>query len=177
MVLSDRQIERYSRQIIAIGGIAQERLIAARITLAGEVADVEPVFDYLVGAGVGRINLRLVGEVQDRERLIARAREVNPDAVEAGTPSNRPSAALLLVLAGSGPALALGAELCAEAVGSPTVFARLDRPAKVVTIRNPPPYPAGVAAKLFAPYWYRSAAAGIVAMVAAVEALKLLIAD
>jgi len=177
-VLNDQQIERYSRQIIAIGGIAQERLLAARITIAGETADVEPVLDYLVGAGVGRINLCVIDETQNGARLVARARELNADIViEAAGPIDELSRASLLILAGSAAALAQAANLCVKHERSPTVFARLDRPARVVTIAALPSYPACVAAKLFAPLSRRSAAAGIVAMVAATEALKLLFTD
>jgi len=178
MALSDRQIERYSRQIIAIGGIAQERLLAARITIAGEAADVEPVLDFLAGAGVGRINLCVIGETLNTARLVGRAHEINADVVtDAAKLIDESAGAALLILAGTIASLAQGETLCLSDERSPTVFARLDRPAKVVTLPTPPPYPACVAAKLFAPISPRSEAAGIATMAAAVEALKLLFAE
>ncbi len=61
MTLTDAQIDRYSRQIIVphIGGRGQERLLAARILLAGDARDIEAPLAYLVGAGVGSIVLTL----------------------------------------------------------------------------------------------------------------------
>ena len=58
MTLTDAQIDRYSRQIIVphIGGRGQERLLAARILLAGDARDIEAPLAYLVGAGVGSIS-------------------------------------------------------------------------------------------------------------------------
>src|SRR5690348_11457744 len=84
MSLSNQQIERYVRQIIVpgVGGIAQERLLLARMMLAGKAADVAPVLAYMVGAGVGEIRLRLpAGDAAERDTLIRRATELNPDVV------------------------------------------------------------------------------------------------
>src|SRR6202030_4043165 len=60
MPLTDAQIDRYSRQIIVphIGGRGQERLLAARILLAGDARDIEAPLAYLGGAGVGSISLK-----------------------------------------------------------------------------------------------------------------------
>ena len=62
MTLTDAQIDRYSRQIIVprIGGRGQERLLAARILLAGDARDIEAPLAYLVGAGVGAICVEAV---------------------------------------------------------------------------------------------------------------------
>jgi adenylyltransferase/sulfurtransferase len=59
MALSDEQIDRYSRQIIVpgIGGRGQERLLAARVLIAGEDDVARTAALYLAGAGVGRIDL------------------------------------------------------------------------------------------------------------------------
>ena len=60
MPLTDAQIDRYSRQIIVphVGGRGQERLLAARMIIAGDARDIEAPLAYLVGAGVGSICLK-----------------------------------------------------------------------------------------------------------------------
>ncbi|MBV8357820.1 MAG: thiamine biosynthesis protein ThiF, partial [Deltaproteobacteria bacterium] len=75
MGLSNQQIERYARQIIVpgVGGIAQERLIAARLMLAGKAADVASMLAYMVGAGVGEIWLQLsASDMAEQDLLIMR---------------------------------------------------------------------------------------------------------
>src|SRR5271169_6390610 len=77
MTLTDAQIERYSRQIIVphIGGRGQERLLAARMLLVGDVRDIEAPLAYLVGAGVGTICLKLSAD----QAVHTEARELNAD--------------------------------------------------------------------------------------------------
>lgn len=59
MRLTDEQIELYSRQIILreVGGTGQVALRAARVRVIGSGAAVEACASYLVGAGVGIVDL------------------------------------------------------------------------------------------------------------------------
>jgi adenylyltransferase/sulfurtransferase len=74
MPLDDVQIERYSRQIILreVGGIGQEKLLAAHVQVAGVGAMAEWAARYLAAAGVGRLGLTAAG-------LAASLRRLNPD--------------------------------------------------------------------------------------------------
>jgi molybdopterin/thiamine biosynthesis adenylyltransferase len=79
MTLTDAQIDRYSRQIIVphVGGRGQERLLAARILLAGDARDIEAPLAYLVGAGVGSISVKAAVSIEK----IGAMRELNPDVI------------------------------------------------------------------------------------------------
>src|SRR3989338_5407451 len=59
MNLSDKQIERYSRQIILpnIGGKGQERLLNAKVLVIGAGGLGSPCALYLASAGIGRIGI------------------------------------------------------------------------------------------------------------------------
>ncbi len=56
-MLSDPQIDRYSRQILIaeIGGRGQERLLASRVAIVGDDPVVQFVGAYLAAAGIGRL--------------------------------------------------------------------------------------------------------------------------
>ena len=56
-MLTDLQIERYSRQIILqpVGGRGQEALLAAAVAVVGEHAAGDTTLAYLAAAGVGRL--------------------------------------------------------------------------------------------------------------------------
>jgi len=81
MSLSDREIERYSRQIIVAGGVAQERLRAARVAVIGRAPDAESIVYYLAGAGIGRLTLEVRGDAAATVRLFAHARGLNSNIV------------------------------------------------------------------------------------------------
>ncbi|MFX1481522.1 MAG: ThiF family adenylyltransferase [Promethearchaeota archaeon] len=59
MSLTHEQIERYSRQIVLkeIGGIGQEKLLKATITIIGCGGLGSPVAYYLTAAGIGKLKL------------------------------------------------------------------------------------------------------------------------
>ncbi|MCI4349863.1 MAG: ThiF family adenylyltransferase, partial [Thermoplasmata archaeon] len=59
MALGDAQVERYSRQIVLpeVGGRGQERLLAARIAVAGVGAAALTAVTLLGRAGVGAIDV------------------------------------------------------------------------------------------------------------------------
>jgi molybdopterin/thiamine biosynthesis adenylyltransferase len=67
-MLSDAQIERYSRQLILpeIGPAGQERLLAGSVALAGDPGANAAALLYLAGAGVGRLTV-LHGGPGERE--------------------------------------------------------------------------------------------------------------
>ncbi len=177
MGLSNQQIERYSRQIIVpgVGGIGQERLLSARLMLAGTATDVAPVLAYMVGAGVGEIQVRLPpSDTAELDSLITRATELNPDVVvKAGAEG---PAGLNLVLAIGGDSetselILLPRLLCADV---PLILVHLDEPASVAILPGRPPCPLCVDVDLIEPSKRRSDNAGFVAMIAASEAFKLL---
>ena len=59
-MLTEAQIERYSRQIVLpeVGGGGQERLLAARVVLAGDGPAAEAAATLLGRAGVGALHLQ-----------------------------------------------------------------------------------------------------------------------
>lgn len=177
VALSNEQIERYSRQIIVpgMGGVGQERLLAARLVIASEIGDIEPLLAYLTGAGVGRISLILASaDAAACAAIIARMRDLNRN-VSVDVASALPGdASLLLAVAGSASALGAVYTLGAGRGGAPVIFARLDRPAKIALIPTHPPCLACAAGNLLAPFSERADNAGFVAMIAAVESLKLI---
>ena len=176
MVLSDPQIERYSRQIVLpqVGGRGQERLLAARVALAGELADLESPLAYLVGAGVGTIFLNAHGDNARRDYVIAQMRELNGDVKVSVATSGLPERELTVILIGSARARDAAAALNSESGPSGLIAVRLDSPGRITIVPSRPPCLA-CAGEALATFGARSEYAEPIAMVAATEALKHLI--
>jgi hypothetical protein len=75
-MLREDQIKRYARHILLpdVGGVGQERLLAATVVVDPRDAAERAAFDYLVAAGVGTIAL-----IAPAPELIARAAALNAD--------------------------------------------------------------------------------------------------
>ncbi|MGH7248779.1 MAG: hypothetical protein ACREH9_11790, partial [Pseudomonadota bacterium] len=144
MPLTNAQIDRYSRQIIVpgVGGRAQQRVLAARIVIAAASGGFESALAYLVGAGVGRIELALADRCANFDKLAAAMRSLNPDcAVTTFAPDDSSHGAPDLVFAivgGSGSQSSTRA-LCTSFVRIPSVIARLDSPPRIGIFPAPPP--------------------------------------
>jgi hypothetical protein len=192
VALTNRQIERYSRQLIVpgFGGAAQERLLAARVLLLGDCADTS-VLAYLVGAGVGQIDLCADLDPSARDTIIARMRDLNPDStIRVAPESGGLDYDLALAIVGDDSTLDQARALFDRSAGltdsfasrfgpnSGIIFARLDQLARIAVIPRRPPCPrcAG-AADLLAPLASidrRADNAGFIASLVALEAIKLL---
>jgi molybdopterin/thiamine biosynthesis adenylyltransferase len=197
MALTDRQIERYSRQIIVpeFGGVAQERLLAARILLIANHADADSALAYLVGAGIGQIDVRTDLDDASGAAIVARMRDLNPDSTvrihpritsepDELVPSDKLGELdLALALASDDPTLDQVRALCDWSANSTVklapnfaiTLARLDQPARIAVIPRCPPCPrCASVGDLLAPIDTCADNAGFVAMLATLEAIKLL---
>jgi len=175
MALTDAQIERYSRQIIVphLGGRGQERILASRIVIAGDARDIEAPLAYLVGAGVGTINLRLFAGQSGFAKKIAAAHELNPDVCVTVVDGPQGPVDLALVIVGSEAARKVAYEIADDRDVRALVIARLDAPGKIAVI--PDPHGPRIAdASMLATVGTRSDAADFIAMLATAEAFKLL---
>lgn len=186
MALSDQQIERYSRQILVAGGVAQERLLAARIALSGSARDVEPALRYLVGAGVGRIGLQLVGApigedgAAAHDQLIAMARALDANVAMQSAERMAAEPDLRLMIIGNAAVLAVVKAQGTAIWHAALVAVRLDSPARILVFPNAGRPSPGREAELFAawspptPSDTTTGQTGLVTMVAVTEVLKLL---
>jgi hypothetical protein len=165
MTLTDAQIDRYSRQIIVphIGGRGQERLLAARMLIAGDARDIEAPLAYLVGAGVGTITVRAAGAIE----RIAAMRELNPDVTV--TDQSKAQVDLALLIVGSEASRKAAEVVANHRDGLTLVIARLDAPGTIEIIAD-----AHGAQAVGATFGTRSKAANFIAMLATAEAFKLL---
>ena len=176
MTLTDPQIERYSRQIIVprFGGRGQERLLAARMLLAGDARDIEAPLAYLVGAGVGAIGVKVAGGQGGFAGQIAAARELNAGVSVTVADESKGRVDLALLIVGSEGALKVSDEIVSNREVRAWVVARLDAPGKIAVIPGGSPSPPTVDASMHAPVGSRSEAADFIAMLATAEAFKLL---
>jgi len=175
MPLSASQIERYSRQIIVprVGGRAQERLLGARLVIAGDAHDVEPALLYLVGSGVGRIELALGKDADRANELASATPELNPDVtVTALSDQSGSRIQLILAIIGSPTSLATVGALVARFPRTAWVALRSDSPARIAVLPSPSPCPRCAEGGVLSPFGTRTANASIFAMAATVEAFK-----
>jgi molybdopterin/thiamine biosynthesis adenylyltransferase len=177
MALSNAQIERYSRQIIVpeVGGRAQERLLDSRLLIAGDLSDIEAALAYMAGAGTGTIFIHTPADVAAASRVMAEMRALNPDVKAAPAKNLGEAVHAVLILAGSAAAKSAARTLSRTPRTATLILARLDLPGKIAVMIEPPPCPACADADLLAPFGTRADTAGFIAMVAAVEAFKILI--
>jgi molybdopterin/thiamine biosynthesis adenylyltransferase len=171
MTLSGRQIERYSRQIIVpgFGGIAQQRLLTATVNLAGELADVTPALEYLVGAGVGAIVIVTADAIADRE-IVDDMGHLNSDSrVAVGLDAVDRHGLNLILIGGSG-AIEPARRLLTKAPGCRTILARLDSPASIAAL-NGSPCPLCAEMDLLRGFGTGSENTGFLVMIAAAQAL------
>jgi hypothetical protein len=173
-LLTDTQIDRYSRQIILpeVGGLGQERLLAARITMLAEINDLIPTLNYLAGAGVGTIHVDCAGEIG---RVVAAMAELNPEVRIEPPIARAGHGQTLLVLAGSNRIVEAAQQINYDAGYAQVIFARLGEPYLVAVLTSRPPCLACAGAAVLAPI-ERGSFATPAAMVAAAETLKCLLA-
>ncbi len=177
MTLSDRQIERYSRQIIVpgIGGVGQERLLAATVALIGEPDDLEAPLAYLVGAGVGTIMVTFAGGAPIDSRVVDDLRALNPDSrVVPGDPARQSLLALALI--GTDASLEAARRTIDAQAGRLVIIARLDLPPRIAALAIAP-CPTCADANLFGTFGQRAEQAEFVAMLATAEAIRILARD
>lgn len=181
MSLSDKQIERYSRQILVAGGVAQERLLAASVAILGAASAVEPALRYLVGAGVGRLVLRLIGaDNAMRDQLIARMRALDSNVAIQSEELPAEGADVRLMIIGDGEVLAAVQARRSLPRNAALVVVRLDPPVRIAILPHPGAPSPMLEAELLGPWPLSSsrdasaAHEGFVTMVAVTEVLKLL---
>ncbi len=177
MELTDRQIERYSRQIIVTGGVAQERLLASRIAIIGEADSAESAIYYLAGAGIGYIDLNLTGDASMIERILVHARRLNSDSLVDTSGLVNPARDLILILARRSKLAVLIEQLPAGPVSCPVIVARMESPARIAVMPDWLPCLECFIENLLAPAVARGDNESFVAASAAIEVLKMLISD
>src|SRR5579875_216455 len=173
MALSDRQIERYSRQIIVpgIGGIGQERLLAAKVGLIGELVDVEAPLAYLVGAGIGTVFVMSGGGAID-SRVIDDLSGLNPNSrVITSAPPDPID--LLLAIIGSDASFETARRAIDSHAGRTATIARLDLPPRIASL-GASPCPLCADVELLGGFGQKAEQAEFVEMLATASAIAIL---
>ena len=175
-MLTDAQIDRYSRQIILpeVGGVGQERLLAAQMTLLAEADDLTPALNYLAGAGVGAIHLDCPGDAGRLDLLIAQMAQLNPEVRLGTSAAQAGHHATLLVLAASNRIIDAARQINENAAYARVIFARLGKPTLIAALPPRPPCLACASPALLEPV-ERGSFAAPVAMAAAAETIKMLL--
>jgi len=181
--LNNEQIERYSRQILVIGGFAQERLLASGLAVFGSAPVIEPALRYLVGAGVGRIWLHLTSaDNAVCDQLIAHLRALNSRVTIESEVSGSDRPNLHLIIDRDREALALVGGRRSHRSDPTLVAVRLDPPARIALIPPSDALSSAAQAALSgpsqvpSPQTRRTDTRGFVIMVAVTEVLKILAA-
>ncbi|ABN57266.1 MULTISPECIES: HesA/MoeB/ThiF family protein [Methanoculleus] len=144
-MLTDRERERYRRQVALFGEEAQERLANARVVIVGAGGLGCPVALYLAAAGIGEIRL-VDGDVVDRtnlnrqvlhtERDVGRAKvESAAEKIRAQNPEIAVAATRATLDEGNAARLAGGADLIVDATDNFAARYILNR----VALRNSVP--------------------------------------
>src|SRR5260370_16386050 len=111
-----------------VGGRGQERLLAARIALLADAADVAPALSYLAGAGIGTIRLVSSGGDTAMSAAAAEAIELNPDVrIEVSDREARDSETLV-ILAGTDRIIEAARRMNLTAARRQVAYPRLDEP-------------------------------------------------
>jgi hypothetical protein len=175
-MLTSRQIERYSRQIITpgFGGAAQERLVAAHVIASGRLDDLEPVLPYLIGAGVGRIGLDTDADSTTIASLQERSRDLNSDVELVATDLTSRRCDLLLAIVRDHTMAERIHNLAAAHPETAIICARLDATPTIAVIPSRPPCLLCGDIDLNVPVDGPRENPGVAAMVAGLEAIKLL---
>jgi hypothetical protein len=176
-MLTDAQIDRYSRQIILpeLGGAGQERLLAAKLTVLAETEDLVPALNYLAGAGIGAISLCAIRDGHAAARIAAEMTELNPD-VRIDATADELCGEALLVLAATSRVIEIARRINQGAAYRRAIFARIGEPCLLAVLTARPPCIACAHRGLLGPIERDRPVSMPIAIAAAAEAIRMLAA-
>lgn len=177
MALTDGQIERYSRQIIVprLGGRGQERILASSVLIAGDLRDIEAPLAYLVGAGVGTIDLVVSGDAGAGGKLVDEMRNLNSDSrVRVRSASSAGKVDVAFAIIGSESSRMAAEQLAERRDVRAWVAVRFDVHPCVAVLPSRSPCLRCADSRLLAKFGERAEVAEFVAMLAVAETFKLL---